>query len=954
MLSKKRLTTVISTIFVLIVLLLSTFSMYIVQADPVTGKTTFYFVDMFDETQPRSSLDVPLMSTLPSTNSTDLFYPPKIFDGDTEQLTMWFYMWALSLFENLEEFGDIPGDISDLLDGYMILLPNPLRIVQAYDYMGNETVNISGDVSFNIFTRSKLSSKINKNDNLKVSLYAMDENSFFPVEITNKTINIPSKYQEKISPMTILLKDVNYKLRPGTSLLFAVELIPGEKHLTKMIFDNDSILRTLIDPFTTLITSFINNSGNEDLELILELLDLLNEMSGEFNITTDQIAVVIDSLISTSLVYGSQSHPSSVSVPFIAGNTDREDFLTYYLHSDKTMDITSPASSEHSTVSLTSGAASWSGPVLTRNKLISDVSAFLYIEHSDYRLIKTPISVEVTLLSNGQELAKSTQTLSKTKLFESSLLAYQFTFDTIINQIELDYGTKLGLRISLSSSTNGSSLLGPSVSLYYDSLQYLSFISFRISETDHIAVKGVSEPFNGKIIPGGIVTYTLNVTSELSDNITVSVRDSTFSSDEKEQWKIDIVPTSFTVNANGEKTVTVKATSLDRTLEAYTKGPLRAIVDIIGLTGITSFSLYAEVHPDAVTYDFIVRNPHEKEIVHGTSVVYTFEVINNNSGIYPDGYIFTATSENFNVTISPLTVNDVAFQETIFVNVTMNVSKNTDVRDDTLTLTVKSKGKGLEKIGMVNSTIIGATVFENIYDYFDSLAGNIGLKDAFGSYGAYLLIAILLMVLFFIILLMVLLLTTRFAEIICTDRVKEILPTEQAIFEVTIRNPTKKTRSYLLDIELSENEGKWKATMDRNNLEIPPRQSRNVVVIVSSSDVIDADDWTQVTMYVTPEGRRSCYSLDLLTSVKDGSEDLLIDNVYHWPRRFIPSQKVQTSFKLRNKGYIQAKNVKVSLYINGEQKNKVEDVVIPAGGYADITLPWIAGKGKQELHLVVS
>jgi len=720
-----------------------------------------------------------------------------------------------------------------------------------------------------------------------------------------------------------------------------------------MFLNNDSILRKLIEPFSNLITSFINNSNNDDLKLILDLVDMIYDLSGELNITSDQIAAIIDSVISSSIVYGSQSHSASVSVPFTAGNAENEDFLTYYLHSDKTMDITNP-SSEHTTESLTSGAASWVGPVLTRNKLISDVSAFLYIEHSDFRLIKNPISVEVTLLSNGQELAKSTQTLSKTKLLESSLLAYQFSFDTLTEPIEIDYGTKLGLRIGLSASTNGSSFLGPSVSLYYDSTQYLSFLSFRISETDHIAVTGVSEPSNGKIIPGSIVTYTLNVTSELSDNITISVRDSTLSSDEKQQWKIDIVPTSFTLNENGKKMVAVKATSLDKTLEAYTKEPLRATVDIIGLTGITSFSLYANVHPDAVTYDFIVRSPHEKEIIHGTNVIYTFEVINNNTGIYPDGYIFTATSENFNVTISPLTVNDVAFQQRIFVNVTINVSKNTDVRDDTLTLTVKSKGKGLEKTGIVNSTIIGATVFENIYDYFDSLAGTMGLKDAFGSYGAYLLIAILLMVMFFIILLMVLLLTTRFAEIICTDRIKEILPTEQAFYEVTIRNPTKKTRSYLLDVELSENEGKWKATIEKNSVEIPPRQSKNILVTVSSSDAIDADDWTQVTIYVTPEGQRSCYSLDLLTSVKDGSDDLSIDNVYHWPRRFLPSQKVQTSFKLRNNGYIQAKNVKISLFINGEQKNKVEDVVIPAGGYADITLPWIAGKGKQELHLVVS
>jgi hypothetical protein len=39
--------------------------------------------------------------------------------------------------------------------------------------------------------------------------------------------------------------------------------------------------------------------------------------------------------------------------------------------------------------------------------------------------------------------------------------------------------------------------------------------------------------------------------------------------------------------------------------------------------------------------------------------------------------------------------------------------------------------------------------------------------------------------------------------------------------------------------------------------------------------------------------------------------------------------------------------------VNNEEKNKVEDIIIPAGGYADIKMPWIAVKGKNEIEIVV-
>ena len=959
--SNKRLTTVTATVLIIMGLLVSLTPMKPLQADSVSGETTFYFVDMFDENLPRESSYgmLPLISTVPPTKSNDSFYPPKLLDGFTlnvDENTLWFTYWTLTLFEGMDGFEDIAGDLSDLLDGLKLLMPNPLAIVEPYEYQGNDTINISGDISFNIYTYSKLATKIQKNDQVKVSVYALNPNSMlpFPAEIANKTINTSSGFFKNIVPQTVTLTNVNYKLQPDTSLFFSIEILPGAKTLTSMLQDNNSFLKTNSGKILDFIKKVADRTNNSELDNLLFFVDMVQNLSEELNISSQQIAEVVDSMISTSFVYASQAHPASVTVPFIAGNGEKEDFLSYYLHVDKTMDATLPTSSESTTLSLADGSVTWQGPVLTRNKLLSNVSALLYIEHTDYRMFKDPLTVEVTLLSNGKELEKSTQVLSKTISLSSSLNAYRFTFENLSDATELTYGTKLGLKIGLSGSTNDSSIFGRKVLLHYDSQQHLSSLSFRFSETDHLSVTGVSNPPDGKIIPGDTVTYTLNVTSELSDTVSISIRDASFSPSEQKQWSVNISPASFSIADNGGKSVTVKITSLNQTLGAYDAEPLKITLDVIGLTGFASYDVSAEVSEDAVIYDFIIIVPEGKEIIHGTNETYQFEVINNNTGIFPDGYIFTATSDHFDVTVDPLTINDVAFNETVLVNVTVHVADKTEIKKDALTFTVISKGNGLNKSAGINSTIIGANIFEDIYDYFDSLGSQLGLSDTFGSFAAYLLIAILIIVLFFILILVVFILTTKFAVILCSERIKEILPTEHAQYTITIKNPTRKARSYLVDVELSENGDKWKAVLDKTHLQILPQQSQTVNVTISATDAIDAEDWTQATVSVVPEGRKTRYSLDLLTSVKDGAVDLSIDDVFHWPRRFDASQKVQTSLKLRNNGYIQAKNVKVSLYINGEEKNKVEDVVIPAGGYADITLPWIAEKGKNDLQIIVS
>ena len=87
--------------------------------------------------------------------------------------------------------------------------------------------------------------------------------------------------------------------------------------------------------------------------------------------------------------------------------------------------------------------------------------------------------------------------------------------------------------------------------------------------------------------------------------------------------------------------------------------------------------------------------------------------------------------------------------------------------------------------------------------------------------------------------------------------------------------------------------------------------------------------------------------------LKNSFSKISIKDIKHNPYFFKNGEKIITSFILYNNGNISTDKLIVSLFINGEEKNKVGDIIIPAEGFAEIKIPWIAVKGKNELNIVV-
>jgi hypothetical protein len=250
----------------------------------------------------------------------------------------------------------------------------------------------------------------------------------------------------------------------------------------------------------------------------------------------------------------------------------------------------------------------------------------------------------------------------------------------------------------------------------------------------------------------------------------------------------------------------------------------------------------------------------------------------------------------------------------------------------------------------VTVNVAGGDLIESIYDLFDSLAESLGLNDVFGSYGAIVLATIIMVIILFLIIILALVLTSKDMAIICTERIKEIEATETATFELTLKNPRKKIQSYQIFAEQPLPLAKWTSTVEPETVTVEGRQSTTVQILVTPTQTVVPKDWTKVIVQVKKVGRKKTNQIEFMVMIMEGNTILQIGNVSHQPAEFNPGDRVITSCSVSNKGIVSARNVNVFLYVNGKQKNSVE-VTIPAGSVADIQMPWIAVKGKNQVRL---
>lgn len=893
--------------------------------------------------------------TLPEAKNDSLF-PPSI--TNTEEWLMWFETWIMSkafspdmileelgmneseLEENASELGMTVEEFLEYL-GFSDTF-NPFVMQETYTYTGEDELYVNGTITFDLYFSSNLPSRLLYKDQVEVTISVIDTETFEEVYSKNTTATIESKlFGGKIQKQTISIDGVDFTLKNEDQIVFSIEMLPSEKLIGNLIGSQDE--ERLLEIADMMADVLINQNLSSNLKQIGETIkEFINtsQSEGGYNLTLEDLAELANAIRSSSFIFNSAEHASSVTLPITLPG--EENTITYYLSTDSSGDkiLTEevPTSQNVSRANLKS-PQNWTGPSLSRNKILTGVTASLYIQNRDLiRLLNLGKTKVNLILSFGEHEFNASVELKKTTIF--SILKpvkpteIKFTFDPE----EIPYGTDMSLQISSDVKGLGFRKMAR---LLYDSSKYQSSITLQFNETDNIKMSVDSA--DQKIVAGGSAKYILKITSKYDDKVDITINEN----DKQGDWNVDY-PDSVEVSPDGDTLVHVFANYMGTTYDNY----IQMTIEAVGKTGIARQEVSATVSMDAVEYDVIVTAPSGREIKHGTSGTYTFTIKNNNTGLISDTYDIEAISEHDWTVEIDYEYTEVQAGHEFNVDVTVFVPEFTEINSDILTLIITSKS-GKETVAEVTTTVILPNILEHIYNFFESSAESLGLDTILGDYAGAFLIFIIIFIIIIFLVIIIHLLRIKYVEIICLDRIKEIEPEEKAEFDINIRNPYKRKLTYKISVEMDPKSEGWEASVDTEDMVLESKESHLVKLTVKPNDYVKTDGWVEIKVAAENVEKRKIARISTVTSIKHAEPELKISGVFHWPTVFKKGDKVITSFRVHNDGKASASNVSITLFVNGEEKNKAENITIPRGGYAEIEMPWIAVKGKNEVNIVV-
>jgi len=898
-----------------------------------------------------------------------------------------------------------------------------------YEYYGDESILIDGDVVFDLYFSTTLSTQTQWKDDIEVTIYSMDPESAFPTKIENANTTVTLEHElfgEAVQKCTVTLPNINYNLSDGDILIFAVEVIQSGKPIGNII---EKRYEKKLKSRAIKVAEFLNKSSNENLVRIGDVITQILGTAEEFGITAEEFASLANSFSSSSFVYNSNEYPSSVILPISSdenltlyfhsllydedyeaeslvdmiekvpngtvmtwptkilsmdpyepginsedwllwfstwlayitlggGLPDEEEtnLITYYLTSENTLVLDEPESDSTSKFTLSSEPKEWTGISFSRNKIINNATAELYAYYPKAFFIRK-ITLEATLFDEdlNEAIATDRQQLDRATMLgllsggpDSPTI---FTFDDAAGK-EIWNGHNLKLIVT----SSGEPLIYPlrKTKLFCGSKDYPSSVIFNLAETDNIKIKNDLE--DQFVIPGGSAKFTLNIQSRYrEDNLKIEVIPE--NPNDLDDWDIEYLDT-IQISENGSVKIDVYVNSTNNNFSAYNT-EIDLLFNVSGKTGFDSKNAEVEVSDDAVDYYIDVKIPSDKEIKHGTSGTYTFKIKNINTGLWHDSYEIEAFSEHEWKVDLEYDKDNVENGEEIEVKAKVYVPEDSEICFDVLTLRIISKESqdhDKEKIWTykVITIVIGPNILEHAYNFFESVSKDIGLDEFLGDYAAAFLIFLVLFIIILFLVPIIYLLRKKYVEIICVERIKEISPDGKAEFEITLLNPTKDKHTYeIYQEEVDSSSERWDISLDTKKIDVEPKQTQVVELTVNPTDYIKHDDWIEVKIIVKPVNKKKKEEISIVISIKDSKPEVQILGVTQWPTTFRKGDRVTSSFRLNNTGTVAADNISVFLYVNGEEKNKVEDITIPCGGYAEIEIPWIAVKGKNEINIVV-
>ncbi|HDO19741.1 MAG TPA: hypothetical protein ENG74_03345 [Thermoplasmatales archaeon] len=590
-------------------------------------------------------------------------------------------------------------------------------------------------------------------------------------------------------------------------------------------------------------------------------------------------------------------------------------------------------------------------------KLGGNATVVLYLNLS---LIDTLFGVKINASLYDIDGSGKTSLISynSTRLKPSLLSMGDKPFSIRIENIDHNIERNHSVVLALSLESIISSFIGEPQVLV-DSFNYSSYLQLNFEHLDDIHIQlSKGSTAEQKILRSGVATYKFTVSNDGGEDTSVSIYvmpDET-RSNKTDEWSIEINGdnTTFyttTVPKEGNSILTIRIYPPED-VEYNDRLEFTVTADG-GRRGYDDFDGIVIVSPDLREFGVRIVSPSDKEVKIGRSFNYTFKIQNTGNDI--DDFVVSANSVHGWVeSVTPSTLRlSPGEEETVYV--TVHVPDGVEpYTEDTLTLTVRSQIKSEDyKSVSVITTAAPLSIADHIEEFFGSIAETVGLDEMLGGYAAWVLFAVFLAVMVLIIGIIVYISTRKYALLICLDRIKEVRPNESTKFSITVKNPTKQVLTYDILLDDKSIPDGWKISMGDKEVRLKPNEEKVIPVSVSATTDVDPEGWVEIKISVIPKEKPRPSRITLMAIAKDAFTKLRIANVFHWPKRFKGGEVVTTKLSVKNEGTVAAKNVTITIEVNGVEKNKVENVAIPPGGYADIKLPWIAYTGRNDIHISV-
>ena len=722
------------------------------------------------------------------------------------------------------------------------------------------------------------------------------------------------------------------------------------------------------------LIELLNLANESQLKALVEMYLGLTNLT-EFSIFSGlfvNLVMILMRWISESVgfIYNSADYPSNLKFSGFISGSERFGMEKYYLKGVKTttgylltLDEGEDLSNETMEKEISSNALAWtSAPFPDPIRMVGNFSLHLYVECENPAGI---YPVEISLLDKSGYRSTEIKTVTTTIYGFKHILPS--SLDITIENVDhtFEKGHSFAVRLKLVNR----SVAGVELTLYhpvilFNSTEYPSCVEFTTAPLDDIKLAFSEDTqINQEIKRVDVKHYNITITNngETGDNISLSL---VLYESEYYLW-----PSGWrAVIKLPDGTEEEVYSDWEGEMYLYGKDSEKISIDIYpspdsedGMEVTFIFSASGEYRGADVLHDTIklsvgeigivfVEKPKSREVVLGKTCIYTFTVKNTGNDV--DDFLVNATSEhNWLVGDSEFVIDNLYPGNESKFNITVRVPdtlSNLPIDDDLKVVVRSLSDPSKVDAAWVVTTAVEPTIGERISNFFGSVYGS--LEEKFGGNAIYVVagVVILLISAFALIIYIV---RKKNILIICTERIKEIAPGEKERFNILVKNISRKKVFYKIDTKKSCIPEGWEIEAQEEQIELNPGEERMLSINVKATPRINPDEWAEINICFIPEKGRKSYKMTLLALPKDAKIDLKMENVTHSPKTFKSGDTVTTKFNIVNSGNISAKNIKVSLHLNGIKMNEVVIPEIPPGGCAKVEIPWLAYPGRNDIQI---